>query len=325
MSDEKDFHILAQELHKGIRRKFPRRKVYSPMPDWIWSCDLIDYNLLKKENLGFAYLLVCCDVFSKYVRAVPLRNKDAKSMFEAFYSLQYELPKFIWVDQGKEFYNKKLEAFLKFKDVQLYSTYSESKSVIAERFNRTFKNWMARYFTRKNTLSWIEEYKNLINIYNNRKHSTTKAKPKDVVNCLRDKNYELFEQVYENLYGDYNNESTKLPRNALKVGDYVRISRLKSIFEKGYDYNWSEEIFRVRELLMTNPVTYKIEDYNGEDIQGTFYRQELVKTTLSDLTNTFRIEKVLKEDKKNKRVLVKWKGWPVKFNSWLPKEALIDI
>jgi len=61
-----------------------------------------------------------------------------------------------------------------------------------------------------------------------------------------------------------------------KVGDHVRIYRYKKHFEKGYQTNWTTEIFRVTEVLRTNPITYKIEDLNGEEIVGSFYKEELL-------------------------------------------------
>ena len=113
-------------------------------------------------------------------------------------------------------------------------------------------------------------------------------------------------------------------KDILKVGDLVRVSRLKGTFEKGYDTNWSEELFTVSKVKMTNPITYNIDDLAKESIEGSFYRQELLKSEVS-LDSAFRIEKVIKTDKKNKRAFVKWKGWPVKFNSWVPLSELESL
>jgi hypothetical protein len=310
-----DFGDLSQELHKGIVRKFDRRRVYSPGPNHIWSCDIIDLNNDKKQNDGYGYLLICVDVFTKFVRAVPLYNKDAMSLLSAFQSFKI-LPAFVWADKGKEFYNKVLKGYFDSKEIRLYSTYSESKSVIAERFIRTFRNWLQLYLTMKNSLRWIDIWPEIIRQYNDRAHSTTKVKPKDAHLAKN------FEKVYMNLYKDYENVSTRLPKNALKVGDLVRISKDKGIFEKGFDHNWSEELFYIGSVKMTNPITYSLLDYNNEPLEGTFYRQELQKTKIDDIDTHFRVEKILKTDKKNKRVLVKWLGWPSKFNSWEPMSSV---
>ena len=103
------------------------------------------------------------------------------------------------------------------------------------------------------------------------------------------------------------------PRASLKykIGDKVRISKLKRHFEKGYTPNWTEEIFVIDEILNTNPVTYRLKDLNQEEIKGTFYEQELSKAK----QEIFRIEKIIKKDYKNKRALVKWKGYSKDFNN----------
>ena len=183
---------------------------------------MIDYNNIKKHNDGYAYILICVDVFTKFVRAVPIMDKSARSMVSAFSTFDI-LPKFVWADKGKEFYNKPLQAFFNQNGVKLYSTYSESKSVIAERFNRTFKNWMQLHFTMSNSWRWINTWEEIIRQYNDRVHSTTKVKPKDA-----DKK-EFLEKVCNNLYRNYDNQAEILPRNTLKVGDYVRVSRDKSL------------------------------------------------------------------------------------------------
>jgi len=76
----------------------------------------------------------------------------------------------------------------------------------------------------------------------------------------------------------------------LKIGDKVRITKKKNIFEKGYTPRWTEEIFTVSELRYTDPPTYKITDTNGEEIKGSFYEQELQKSQ----QEVFRIEKIIK-------------------------------
>ena len=74
------------------------------------------------------------------------------------------------------------------------------------------------------------------------------------------------------------------------ICDNVRITKKKKLFEKGYTQRWTEEVFRISKIQLTIPVTYKITDYNEEEIQGSFYEQELQKTS----QDTFRIEKVLR-------------------------------
>ena len=125
--------------------------------------------------------------------------------------------------------------------------------------------------------------------------------------------------VYFNLYGDMKRSSTK-PK--FTVGDKVRISKYKrKVFDKGYTPKWTEEVFVVDKMQYTNPITYKLKDLNNEEIQGSFYEQELLKAT----QEIFRIEKVIRRDNNEKQALVKWKGYSNDFNSWLPFKDLQTI
>ena len=128
--------------------------------------------------------------------------------------------------------------------------------------------------------------------------------------CLQKKarHKENFAMAFEN----YHTDDRKFKDPKFKVGDKVRISKYKrKIFDKGFTPNWTEEVFFINEILPTKPVTYKIRDYNGEVIEGSFYEQELQKTN----QDTFRIEKILK--KKGKKAYVKFKGYSNDFNSWV--------
>ena len=103
------------------------------------------------------------------------------------------------------------------------------------------------------------------------------------------------------------------------VGDNVRISKYKNIFGKGYTQNWSEEVFVIDKIKNKVPWTYAISDLNGEEITGSFYEQELEKTSQKE----FRIEKVLKG--KGDKLYAKWKGYDNSFNSWINKKDLIRV
>ena len=123
--------------------------------------------------------------------------------------------------------------------------------------------------------------------------------------------------VWRNLYPDRHKINNLTPK--FSIGDVVRITKKKKVFEKGYTTRWTEEIFKIKKIQNTNPITYKLEDLKEEKIEGTFYEPELQKTK----QQVFRIEKVL-EKGKNKS-LVKWKGYDEKFNSWVDNKKLIDL
>ena len=120
-------------------------------------------------------------------------------------------------------------------------------------------------------------------------------------------------KTYLNLYPIEISDPIK---HEFEVGEKVRIVKKKGLFDKGFVPRWTEEIFTISKTLYTDPPTYRIKDYNDEEIHGTFYEPELQKTN----QEVFRIEKVLRT--KGDKILVKWKGYSNHFNSWINKSDL---
>ena len=142
--------ILADELHKPVIKKFNKRKVFSQFKDNIWGVDLADMQSLSRKNKDIKYLLCAIDLFSKYAFVIPLKDKKGISTVNAFNKIikqSNRKPNKIWVDQGGEFYNNVFEKWLSDNNIIMYSTYNESKSVVAGRFIRTLKNKMYKHMT----------------------------------------------------------------------------------------------------------------------------------------------------------------------------------
>ena len=258
--------ILADELHKPVIKKFNKRKVYSQFKNNIWGVDLADMQSLSRKNKGIKYLLCVIDLFSKYAFVVPLKDKKGISIVNAFNKIikqSNRKPNKIWVDQGSEFYNRVFKKWLSDNDITMYSTFNEGKSVVAERFNTTFKNKLYKHMAASAKNVYYDVLDDAVSKYNNAKHSTIKMKPVDVGDNKR-------------VHIDEHNEKD----SRLKVGDRVRISKFKNIFAKGYTPNWSKEIFIVDKINDTVPYTYNIKDLNGEEIIGSFYDRELQKSIL---------------------------------------------
>ena len=212
----------------------------------------------------------------------------------------------MWVDKGKEFYNEDVKDL-----IELYSTDSEEKSSLLERWIRTMKENMWKYFSANSTNVYTNALPDLVREYNNTRHSSIKMTP---VQASKKEN-EL--KVWRNLYAEHLEIHDINPK--FSVGDKVRISKKKKTFEKEYTTRWTEEIFMIVEVKRMSPVTYKIADLNGEEIRGTFYELELQKTS----QELFRIEKVIQRGKK--KSLVKWKGYSDDFNSWVDNKDIVNI
>ena len=239
---------LKDELHKPVIKTFNKRKVYSQFTDNIWGVDLADMQSLSKKNEGIKYLLCAIDLFSKYAFAVPLKDKKGISITNAFKKIIKQSgrkPNKIWVDQGGEFYNNDFKKWLWSNNIIMYSTYNEGKSVVAERFIRTLKNKLHKHMTATSKNVHYNVLDDIVNEYNNTKHSTVKMKPKDVGDGNK------------RLYIDEHNEKS----DRFNVGDRVRISKFKNIFAKEYTPNWSKEIFIVNQINNTVPYTYNIKRF----------------------------------------------------------------
>ena len=276
------------------------------------DADLVEMQEWSKQNKGYRYMLNVIDIFSKYAWSIPLKDKKGNSVLDGFKHIVKEserIPKHIWVDKGKEFYNKLMNEWLKENNIIRYSTHGEHKSVVVERFNRTLKEIMWKRFTAENTRNWIDMLDKLLHSYNNdRIHSTIGMTPAEA--SLKKNEQEVLQNTLS--------KTRNIPniKAKFKVGDQVRISRIKGLFEKGYLPNWSEALYIIDEVQKTVPVTYKIKDSLGRIINGSFYNEELQKSN----QEVYRVEKVIRKKKIDgvEHAFVKWSGYSDEFNQWIP-------
>ena len=248
-------------------------------------------QVFSQFNRGIKYLLAVIDIFSKYGWLIPLKDKTGKSVASALKTIFKERKsEKMWVDKGKEFYNKDVKEL-----IELYSTENKDKSSLVERWIRTMKEKMWKYFSTNSTNIYFEVLPDLVREYNNTRHSSIKMTPVDA--CKKENKL----RVWRNLYPDHLEIKDMKPE--FSAGDKVRISKKKKTFEKGYTTRWTEEIFTIVKVKRTSPVMYRIANLNGEEIMGTFYEPKLQKTS----QELFRIEKVIKRGKT--KSLFWWTGY----------------
>jgi hypothetical protein len=310
--------LMAEEtytLHKPARKKFIRNKVIAQGIDDLWQMDLVDMSKFSKFNEGFKFLLTCIDVFSKYAWVIPLQNKQADTVLNGFKEIMLDKrsPIKIQTDKGTEFINRKFKKYLTANNIHLYSVNSELKASVVERFNRTIKEKMFRYFTFKNNYEYVDILKALVGAYNNSYHRTIKMTPNDVT-----VEKESFIQAEMN-----KSLEEKVIKIKLTIGDKVRISKFKNMFAKGYTPNWTQEVFTVDQVIPRYPPVYRIKDLNEELIEGVFYEDELQKVIKED--DVYKIDQILKRRKKKglSEIFISWKGYPANFNSWIKESAII--
>lgn len=303
---------VVNELHKRVRKNFPRRKVKIKGIDDLWQADLVEMQAYSKINNGFKYLLTVVDAFSKYAWVKSIKNKTAKEVSDAIsqiFQSSSRIPRNLQTDLGKEFYNTLFKNIMKKHNINHYSSYSFLKASIVERFNRTLKEKMWKMFSFRGSYKWRDILDNIVHEYNNSKHRTINMAPVDVNNKRVER--KLLNKVFN--YGPQVTMKCKY-----KIGDNVRISKFKKNFEKGYTPNWSPEIFKISHIYNKYPVTYLIEDYRGQPIAGRFYEYELQKVKNP---NIYLVEKILQ--RKGNRIKVKWLGFDVSHASWIKKSDMV--
>ena len=210
-------------LHKPVRTTFKRRCVVVGGMHQQWQADLVDVSNLKKDNDGITFLLNVIDVFSKWAWCIPLKNKSASSLVAAFTELLSNIkPVTLQTDKGLEFRNRSFQALLKENGVHHFSTHNEeTKASIVERFNRTLKTRMWRYFTKHQTVRYLEKLRDFVWSYNNTYHRSLGMAP----SMVNDVNQEA---VWQRLCGRDGGGKPKFV-----VGDRVRISKAKRQFKRG--------------------------------------------------------------------------------------------
>ena len=176
------------------------------------------------KNKGYQWILTAVEILSRYAFTVPVYRKDTKNMTKAVNLLldnfKTRFGKYSNVtqfDEGKEFYNVGVRDILRSHNVNYFSSHSDKKAAIVERFNRTLKTMMWRYFYNKGTYNWVDVFDELSKNYSNTKHSSILMKPKDV-------NKTNENMVWIMLYGHATGD---LPLPKFRVGDTVRVSKYK--------------------------------------------------------------------------------------------------
>ena len=243
------------------------------------TADLVDISSLAGFNKGYKFLLTCIDVFSKFAWVVPLKNKTGGSLVNGFQSILDlgRSPEKLQTDKGTEFLNRNFQSFLKEKNIHFFTTNSELKTSVVERFNRTLKTRMWKYFTAKNDHVYIDILQDIVHGYNNSYHRSIGLAPALV-------SLPNVGQVRRKLYG---NSWTKPGRKfKFKLGDQVRISKSRRTFKKGYLPSWTQEIFGVTKIIPRVPPVYRLPDYADDKIEGVLYAEELQKVYTSQMTFT---------------------------------------
>jgi len=164
----------------------------------------------------------------------------------------------IYTDREKEFYNSDVQKFLKKHNINHYSTYSILKDSVVEWLNHV-EEWHVEII--------YAQWKLQMDQHPIASHIKLQ-RPQTSNYWYASRRRYLRPQVL-----NHGLQSRKLlhSRDSPKVGDSVRVSKFKTVFDKCYTPNWNTEIFKIIKMQQTNPVTYLLEDFCGKSIAGGFY------------------------------------------------------
>ena len=273
--------IFVDEIYsKSPKRNYPTNKVIYNHVDEIWSIDLADMIDYKtSNNKGFRYIFIIIDNFSKFLWAIPLKNKYSQTItneFSNILSTSKRKPIKIESDRGTEFYNSIFQNFLKSKNIQHYSRYTDKGPSIAERVIRTLRNLLKKPVFLAGNADWLGELPSVIKQYNNTIHHSTKMKP---IDASRKSNQKL---VYNNLKDDREKQKPKY-----KLGQLVRTADIKRVFSKGDSTNYSYKLYTITEVIHDTIPSYRL-DYLPER-----YNQNLLLPTKLSLGENNKVMKEL--------------------------------
>lgn len=323
----------AYTLHRKVIRKFPRNRVVVSGIGSQIDFDLADMSSFSKKNHGFTFILLGIDVFSRYLYTRAIKSKQAKDVAEALKSIFKDIPhpvRTVRTDKGTEWTNRVVESTFKSLKIHHFVTQNtEEKANFAERAILSLKIRIMRYFTHTQTHEWVEKLQDFTKSYNRSYHRSIDMSPNEVT---KEKESELWLKLYLPTPPIIKEKKVKKPKSKpmkfkFKIGDVVRVTYIRNIFQRAYDHGWSLELFKIVKTSTRGGLPiYFLSDWEGESITGSFYESELQKVRVDDKTE-YKIEKVLRKRKRNgkEEVLVRWMGWAPKHDSWISGEQVKDL
>ena len=316
--EKNDIHTRFKQHRKS--------KYYSPIyvkkKRELFQCDTTFFtaDALVQVNHGYKYLLCVIDVYTKMAWTYPMKSVTCDTAVECLkdvFSKCGKLPEKIQTDKGSEFKCSSMKRLMDDNNIIHYYSYSDRKCAVVERFNLTIQQLLYKMMTQFRSYEWTKLLPKAMNIYLNRTHRTIEMSP---LEAEKDENKDKLQDTYIQIYKEAEEHRTK-PK--FKVGDLVRIYVKRSNFHRGYYQNFTVEYFRIVKALTNLPIPrYKLEDIMGEEVEATFFPDELVLYTPAN--DEYYIEKVIRTRGRggNKQHLVQWEGWPSKFNSWIRDDEL---
>lgn len=262
----------AYTLHKSTTEKFVRRKVLVRGVFHQYQADLLDFQPLSRDNSGTRFILTILDCFSRYAQAIPIKSKHGKNVKRALQKVfkKMRIPRKIQTDQGREFYNQHVSNYLKQNNVIHFSTLSDLKAQMVERFNRTLRSKIHKYMVARNTLKYVNVLPQIVRTYNSKPHSAFNHL--FAPNQVKKSNEK---EIREILYGDYLAQKKK--KHKFEINDFVRLAIKRDKFKK-MTKTFGDDIYLISNKIDSDPPTYNVSRVDDNQLMnGMFYEAQLQK------------------------------------------------
>ena len=298
LKDIKDF-LKSQETHQiHLQTTKPHHyfPIYSKSKNDIWQLDLMDVSPWSSQNKGINFILVCIDIYTRFLRVTPLKNKTIHSVVDAMRQLiKEEKPNTIQVDQGSEFISREFKQLAKTNNITIrYTDVGNHKALgIVDRVCRTLRDLIERYFTMYDTRTYINVLDKLIFNYNHTHHSginSTPAKPD--LDYIKHSYLEKYQEALHN-------------ETSFNIGEKVRFVINRRMFQKGTQAKWSKTI---GEIIKKNSHSYILnngQSYMFYELQpiGSVTEAKVIKTrsranqpTIEDMRKERSVKRKLKKE-----------------------------
>ena len=290
-----------------------------------YQCDLVDISRLSDYNLGFRYILVVIDCFSRYLWCELLKTKSCDEMVIALEKifLRGASPNILSSDEGAEFKCKKVAALLKQYKVRQFFAESDFKAAVCERVNLSLQRHLYRAMLGKETYKHYDMLQHIVRSYNERYHSSLGMSP---ASAHLPHNSGKIARVRAKRVA---NGRVKKIASKYRENDRVRLSFKKTAFSRGYGQFWTDKIFIIDKVNTDNIIPfYRLRNErnrNGDElpVKGKFYASQLQLTNIDKYRASATGRERTRRGKK--QVELSWKGYDSTFDSFVEADKIEKI
>lgn len=305
--------------HRFFKRRFPRLHVWAPYQGYRVELDLLSMEHFAADNGGVKFLLNVIDQFSRFAFSEPLLSKSPKDVQKSFAKICSKCPftiQSIYADDGKE-WKGEMGRFLDEKNIKIIVATSWVKASIIERFQKTLKLRIVKYMRQQHSYEYVSALPNIVNNINNSVNRTLQMAPASI-------QFSNQHVLYNRLYRPQRKAHSKFKRASamFEVGDDVIVGLKNTIYKRGYEQNYSDEVFKVEAILPTTPITYRIKDRKDRLLPRKYYQRELQRVRFDQhYLYDFEVRTPKAKPRRNK-VLVHFLTEPDDKEEWIDKSTI---